>query len=203
MFKMIKGIILDLDGVYFQNGTKNFLDKVSNEFGVNRDLVAKAYLRSSEMQEYKKDRISGDHFWNFFISILGIESSKEKLLKLLALGYEINSLAENLLNILKEKGIKSIICTNNFRERISILNEKFNFVKDFDFVIFSYEFGVLKPELLEKVIEKSGLSPTEILLLDDSEVNINNAKEMGIKAELCKDPSEIKEHLNKFGIKIE
>ncbi len=200
MFKMIKGVILDLDGVYFQNGTKNFLDSVSERFGVNREDVAEIYLKSEEMQQYKKGEIDEEKFWDFFVISLNIESSKEELLEILQEGYEKNPLADEILRRLKKEGINSIICTNNFKERINVLDEKFDFVRDFDLAIFSYDFGMLKPFLLEKVVEKSGLKSEEILLLDDGKGIIDGAKEMNFNAELCEHPEEVLSKLEKYNI---
>lgn len=199
----IKGVILDLDGVYFQDGTKNFLDNVALKFGVSRDKVADLYLKSDEMMKYKRGEIDRETFWNFFINELGIESTMEELLNILQEGYNQNPIARNILHVLKKDGIKSIICTNNFRERINVLNQKFNFVDDFDLTIFSYDFGMLKPDLISKVIETSGLKPEEILFLDDSEKNVEGAKKLGVIAEVCENPLDVEKHLSKHGIKFE
>jgi HAD superfamily hydrolase (TIGR01509 family) len=199
----IKGIILDLDGVYFQEGTKNFLDNVSLKFNISRDKVANLYLKSDEMMKYKRGEIKGKDFWNFFINQLEIKSNMKELLDILQKGYNLNPLAEKILHILKKDRIKPIICTNNFKERIDILNQRFNFLNDFALTIFSYDFGILKPELISKVIENSGLNPEEILFLDDSEKNIEGARKLGVISEICEDPQDVAKHLIKHGIKIE
>nr|WP_321407093.1 HAD family phosphatase [uncultured Carboxylicivirga sp.] len=51
---------------------------------------------------------------------------------------------------------------------------------------YSYELGCSKPEkcAFEKVIELSGLKPETTLFLDDSEVNLKAAEELGFKTQL-------------------
>lgn len=34
---MIKAVAFDLDGLYFKNGTENFIKNVSEKFGVRRE----------------------------------------------------------------------------------------------------------------------------------------------------------------------
>lgn len=199
----IKAVILDLDGVYFKEGTKNFLDSVAEKFGVSREKVASLYLKSEEMMEYKKGKMQGKDFWDFFITELNIKSNMQEFLELLQRGYNLNPLAEKILHVLKKDGVKPIICTNNFKERIRVLNERFDFVKDFALAIFSYDFGILKPELILNVIENSGLKPEEILFLDDSEKNVEGARKFGVISERCETPEDVERHLIKHGIKME
>ena len=199
---MIKGIIFDLDGVYFKNGTKNFLDTVSLKFKVDRDKVAQVYLESDKMQEYKKGKISGKEYWNWIIAELEIESTMQELLGILEEGYEINDQAKEILKKIKSKQIKSIMCSNNFKERIELLINKFDFQKDFDYSILSYNYGIIKPELLNKVIEETNFEAKEIILIDNGEEIINSAKEKGFKIILCEDSDKIEDYLNEIGVNI-
>ncbi len=196
---MIKGIIFDLDGVYFINGKENFIKNISSKFKVDIELVKDVFLRSKEMQEYKEGKISGDEFWNYAINKWKIKSTPNNILKIMQDGYEIN---KSTIKLMKElgKSIKFIICSNNFRERVRILDEKFSFLKNFDYAIFSYDYGIRKPKLLEKVQGVTKLNPNEILVLDDSKENIDGAKKLGFLTILCEDASKIEEYLKKFGI---
>jgi len=199
---MVKGIIFDLDGVYFVGGTTNFLDNVSSKFGLDRDKVLQVYLKSDKMQQYKRGEISGEEFWSWAIEELGIDSTKQELLDILGEGYEVNPLTTELLQKVRAQGIKAIICTNNFRERIELLESRFNFQKDFDHVVLSYKHGILKPDLLTKVEEISGFAPEDILIIDDGEDIIQSAKERGYQTILCEDSSKIPEYLKEKGLDI-
>jgi len=188
---MIRGFIFDLDGVYFQRGTENFMKNVVEKFGANEDKLNFAYKKSEKMKKYKRGEISGDEFWGWFCEHLWIDSNKEELLEILVSGYFVNPLAPLLMQKLRAKGIKLIICSNNFRERIENLDKKFDFLKNFDFVVFSYEYGILKPELLKKVVEVTGFEFNEIFLADDGEDNIRAAKEIGFEAVYCDKPENL------------
>lgn len=197
---MIKGIIFDLDGVYFKNGKKNFVENVSSKFGVDKTLVEQVFLKSKEMDQYKEGKLSGDEFWNYAIKEWKISSTPKELLKVLQQGYETNALAIDLIHKVKSKGIKAIICSNNFKERIQVLDERFGFLKDFDAIILSYEYKKLKPDLLRVVPEKAKLPVEEILVIDDSEKNIDGAKQLGFQTILCEDADRLIEYLEELKI---
>ena len=93
-------------------------------------------------------------------------------------------------------------CSNNFKERINVLDKRFNFLKDIDIAVFSYLEGVRKPELLSCVIKKTRLSPKEILFLDDHKSFVISARLVGFNAIHCNDPMKIEEYLAQAGIRI-
>ncbi len=192
---MIKGMVFDLDGVYFKNGTKNFLENLSSRYGVSLENAREVYLKSNLMKSYKKGEISGKEFWDWAIKQWGVDATQKEILKLLEEGYEINPKALKIIQKIRKEGIKAIICSNNFKERINVLEKRFNFQKDFDYVILSYKHRILKPGLMEKIVEKTKMKPGEIVIIDDSEDTIKAAKELGYKTILCKDPDRLEEYI--------
>lgn len=200
---MIKGIVFDLDGVYFQNGKKNFVKSVAKKFNISMDDVADFFLESDLMRRYKKGEIKGEEFWNNAIKLWEIKAAPQELLEILKNGYEINNYTKTLIQKIRKRGIKAIICSNNFPERIRALNEKFYFLDDFDFIIFSYENRVLKPQLFAKIPEVTHFSEEEIVIIDDNVDLINKAKEMGFKTILCNDPGKIGTELERYNIFVD
>lgn len=196
---MIKGIIFDLDGVYFKNGKSNFIKNLGLR-GVSEDKAKEVFLKSDLMQKYKEGKVSGEEFWSWAAKMWNLKLTPKELVMLLQKGYEINEKALPLIKKLKNKGVKLIICSNNFKERIETLDERFNFIKDFDYSILSYEFGLLKPELFKKIKEKTGFDNSEVLILDDGANLINGAKKDGFQAILCEDPDKVEEYLKKFKV---
>ena len=55
---MIKGIIFDLNGVYFKNGKSNFIENISLKFKIDEEHVKDVFLRSDEMKRYKEGKIT-------------------------------------------------------------------------------------------------------------------------------------------------
>ncbi|MBI3031854.1 HAD hydrolase-like protein [Candidatus Woesearchaeota archaeon] len=197
---MIKAIVFDLDGVYFQNGKQNFIRNVSGKFNIDRNIVADIFLKSNLMTKCKRGEINGDEFWKNAIKIWKIKSTPEELIGILKEGYEVNYSAKKLIQKIRNMRIKAIICSNNFPDRIEALNEKFNFLKDFDFVILSYRYNMLKPELFKKIPEITNFSEEEVIIIDDSADLIKKAKEIGFNTILCDEPDKIAMELEKYGI---
>lgn len=194
---MIKVVTFDLDGVYFLNGKSNFIINLG-KLGVSEEEVKRVFLKSEQMNEkYKRRLMTGEKFWSWAISEWKIPTSVEQIVNLLISGYEVNKQAEELVLRVRQKGIKTAICSNNFPERIEGLNKKFDFLKNFDIVVLSYEIGSVKPErkIFEELIRRSGVKPEEILYSDDGADKVEATKELSINAFLYRDFSDFEDHL--------
>lgn len=83
---------------------------------------------------------------------------------------------------------QTAILSNSFvgaREREQAI---YHFDEICDFIIYSHEVGMSKPDLriYDLTCERLGLSPTEVILLDDYQASIEAACEFGIKGILFK-----------------
>jgi HAD superfamily hydrolase (TIGR01509 family) len=186
----MKAVILDLDGVYFSGGKERFISYVSG-LGVSEEMVREVYLKSDMMIKYKQGLIDGKKFWDYAINEWRLKKTRQELLNILQDGYELNPKKKEIMKILKDNSLKKIICTNNFPDRIRILDDRFGFLEEFDFKIFSYEHKMLKPELLSLVSKIIGIENNEILYFDDSQTNIDYAKKLGMNAIFIEEPTRV------------
>src|SRR3989338_10027495 len=232
---MIKAVIFDLDGVYFSDSATNkFIDAISLKFKVDAEDIKKIFPKSDIMYEYRKGNISGEKFWQDTIETWtsnqkqiknnhAKDNQKKRVLKeifdILKKVYTINESVKNAVMKLRKKGILTIACSNNFKERVDALEEKFRFLKEFDFCFMSYEHHMLKPELFEKVFEhinlnnrgnersecdsKNRIAKNEILIIDDGKRITDAAKQMGFKIILCEDADKIDEYIRDAGISLD
>jgi len=83
------------------------------------------------------------------------------------------------LNLLREKGIKNALVTNNSQKNVSFLLEKFNL--EFDCII-CRESGLWKPSGAPflAALEKLGLKKEECCVVGDSHFDVKAANEAGI-----------------------
>jgi HAD superfamily hydrolase (TIGR01509 family) len=186
----MKAVILDLDGVYFSGGKERFISYVSG-LGVSEEMVREVYLKSDMMIKYKQGLIDGKKFWDYAINEWRLKKTRQELLNILQDGYELNPKKKEIMKILKDNSLKKIICTNNFPDRIRILDDRFDFLEEFDFKIFSYEHKMLKPGLLSLVSKIIGIENNEILYFDDSQTNIDYAKKLGMNAIFIEEPTRV------------
>jgi putative hydrolase of the HAD superfamily len=102
------------------------------------------------------------------------------------------------------KGLQLYALTDNIREIISYLKDKYEFWKYFNGIICSAEVGFLKPskEIYTCLLEEHSLDPSETLFLDDIDKNVQGAKKVGIHALKFINAAECKKDLRKFKISL-
>ena|SRR3989344_1042406 len=195
---MMKAVTFDLDGVYFtpqsfKNFKANLPKKVMDEYKLNWVLY-----KSPEMLNFKMGKMEENEYWDFVRKELGVELNNSEIFKLLRDSYEVNPEVKEYVNEVKAKGLKTCICSNNFVTRIRELNSKFDFLKDFDVKVLSYEVGIMKPEkgIFEVLIKQSGVKPEEIVYADDDESKLQGAIDLGINAFVYEGFEKFKEKVN-------
>ena len=107
--------------------------------------------------------------------------------------------------MLKDKGLRLFILSNNFEERASYYNDHFPFLQElFDNVYYSWQTGFKKPDpkCFERIFQETGLLPQECIFFDDSERNIEVAQGLGMKAYLFSTLEEMKNILKFEGLDI-
>ncbi len=104
--------------------------------------------------------------------------------------YELRDGVDGFHDYLREQRIALGAATNTWPERVAYIGEKFGFGKDFDVEVYSYEIRKKKndPEFIGLIIEKtglriSGIKGEEIVLFDDDQQVLSNARQFGIRAE--------------------
>lgn len=200
---MIKAITFDLDGVYFVNGKENFIKNLGTKYGIGEDEAKRVFLKSDEMNKlYKVGMMTDEEFWTFAAKEWKINADWQELPKLMIEGYEVDEKVVETVRQVRKNGYKTLICSSNFPARINGLQEKFQFLNDFDAKALSYEVGVNKPDkrLYEELIKKSGFVASEIVYSDDDEERAKVAKETGLCAFVYENFELFMDELKKLGV---
>lgn len=200
---MIKAICFDLDGVYFTSDSFPRFIKSISDLTTKNDSV-EFVLKGEMMKEFKRGNITENQYWNYVREQLSIDTSNDVIFNLLRDSYEVNEDIINYINELRLGGLSTCICSNNFETRVRVLNEKFNFLKDFDVDILSYQVRLLKPsiDIFKELLYKSNCSPDEIVVVDDDAEQLKGARELGINTFEYTDLYALKQKLNKLGVRI-
>lgn len=186
---MIRLVVFDLDGGYFKEGNNTLAKDVADKWALDLDFVKEVLFELAAKEggynELKTGSIKPQKYWSWLLKTLGIQgkAAKEDLLTLIIKKYQPNPGAKSLLQRLKNKKIQSAICSNNWKDNIDALQKKFHFLNDFDFAVFSYEIGAMKPnnKIYEELIKVSKLRPEEIIYSDDKEENLRAAEKIGMQ----------------------
>lgn len=177
----IKAIVFDLDGVYFNKGKAEFLSSLTR-YGVEEASAKSVFLTSQQMADYKLGKINDDEFWAWAESQWNTGLSSHELIELMLDGYAIDERVMQLVQTVRCKGYKTLICSNNFPARIQGLERKFGFLQQFDTAVFSYQVHAAKPstEIFAELLRRSGCQPQEIVYADDKSTALTGAKDLGI-----------------------
>ena len=175
-------IIFDLGGVYFYDGTARAMAVINKKYYIDENLLSKSFY-GDEGILYRKNKITHDVFWDMAKKRWGIEHVETcELSQIWYDGYAPNDEVVELVLHLKLKGYEIFYMSGSTRERVVFLEEKYNFLKNFDDGVFSFDIGARKPELEHylAVLSKTSNAPNNCIFIDDCKNNLLPAKGLGI-----------------------
>jgi epoxide hydrolase-like predicted phosphatase len=103
---------------------------------------------------------------------------------------------------LQKNGYRTAVLSNTELPAMEYFHEQRH--KMFDVPVFSCLEGVKKPDgkIYELTLEKLGSKPRQSVFIDDKQEYIDGAKEVGINTVLFQNIDQIKDELNRLGVKI-
>lgn len=189
---MIKAITFDLDGVYF----------TADSFAQFKQSLGVSSFNDDYLTQFKKGELTEDQFWDLARKELNFNLTNQEIFNLLKNSYQVNQNVVDTVKKVRSLGAKTCICTNNFPTRINALNQKFNFLADFNVVVLSYQIGAVKPDpkIFQTLITRSGCLPSEIFYADDKQTNVDSALSLGINAFVYTGFEDFVNKLKTFGL---
>jgi len=146
---MIKTIIIDLGGVYFENGTKIALSEIYKLVKVPTEKVDEIFCGYPKKEGwlYRRGKITKKKFWNAAIKKLKIDKKLvPKLQEIWNSSYKPMKGIKEVVAKLREN-YKVIAFSGNIKERVEYLNKKYGLYKDFDDFVLSFRVGFTKREI--------------------------------------------------------
>lgn len=108
-----------------------------------------------------------------------------------------------VLEALGARGEQQLLALTNFSaETYPIAQDRYPFLARFEDVLVSGVVGLKKPDprIYRMLLERHGLSPQEVLFIDDQERNILAAAKLGMSTVHCQDPAAIAGALRRHGL---
>jgi len=199
---MIKTILIDLGGVYFEEGTGKATKEIYKLIHKPNQVIDEVF-KSEPRKEgflYRKGKMTKQEFWNKAKEKLGVDDVS-KLRELWFSSYTYIEGMKEIILKLREK-YKIVVCSGNIKERVDYLDDKYDFKKNFDEFFLSYEVGFHKwePEFYKILAQR--YNPKESIYIDDGHSLIDIAKNQGFNTILFKNPQQLIQALRDFNVKI-
>ncbi|MCW8824781.1 MAG: HAD family phosphatase [Ignavibacteriaceae bacterium] len=174
-------IVFDLGNVLIPFDFKKALiklDQVENGLGDRFNNFFKANYNLH--REFEKGKISDQDFIKRMLTIVDHKIDESTFCKYYADIFSLNEDVISLLPVLK-KNYKLFLLSNTDSIHKKYGWEKYEFLKNFDRLILSFEVGWVKPEekIYRAVEEASGFSSQEHLFIDDIQEYVDGAKNIG------------------------
>jgi len=193
-------IIFDLGGVTLSWSSDLFL---SHNFN-NKEQYDTAYnyiLNTPLWAELDKGTVSH----NDSVKIASKESgfSEKTVEKLINAIPDVLLPIDETLDIIKElkgKGHKLYVLSNMSLRAADEIEKKYNFWDLFDGIMFSSRVKMIKPdnEIFLHILEKYNLNVNDSVFIDDTEINVKAAQNLGFKTVHFKTPSQCEQELKKL-----
>ena len=182
---MFKAVIFDYGCVISTEQVKHEIEAMVDLIKISEDTF-KSYYYQYRL-EYDRG-ISGEEYWNKVLSACKVDYDQELIVKLINHDLKswtvTNQAMLDWAEGLKKNGYKLGIISNMPKDILKYMRENFSWLKNklFDTVIFSCDLRICKPDPLiyRQCLDNLDLSPVECLFIDDSEINIQAAKEIGL-----------------------
>jgi HAD superfamily hydrolase (TIGR01509 family) len=205
----IRTIIFDFGGVLFTDGTWAAIKKLINTLHLNEnqcEILEECFSNKSGSlaQLIRMGLITLDEFLNKIIIKLGLPDSKKKLIKHIWFSsYVPNYKMKKILKQLSKK-YKLVAFSGNVKERIKYIQKRYDFLKYFDDMIFSFDYKRSKKELelYHELLNHIDCEPSEAILIDNSWGNINRAKKVGLNGIFYSYTKQLFENLKEFEVRL-
>lgn len=201
---MIKAVVFDLAEVYLQ-GFFGIEERLESIVGSSEKVIAEK-VRGEPLVLLFKGRITEEEYWNRVKKRGGWKVDIEQFKKAVRENFvEINGTRE-ILEVLSDGDYKLSLISDHVKEWIEFCEEKFDYHKLFDEIVYSFEDDVsaLKTDgkPFEIMLERLSLRSEQCLFIDDLGKNLEVARNMGMKEIQFQNAEQLKKNLQKHSINL-
>jgi epoxide hydrolase-like predicted phosphatase len=199
----IKSVIFDWGGVLIDDPAPGLIQHCAKAMKVSKEDYIKAHIKFEA--DFQKGLIREDVFWEQICSELSVP--KPNIPSLWAEAFEVAYVPRNgmfsMAASLQENGYRTAVLSNT--EVPAMQHFHLHRYEMFDVPVFSCLEGVKKPDrkIYELTLKKLDSQPEQAIFIDDKQEYIDGAKDIGINTVLFQDIDQVKDELNRLGVKIE
>jgi putative hydrolase of the HAD superfamily len=182
----IRAVIFDYGEVLCYRPSEEEFRRMAKVFGADANSFQP--LWDKNRGAFDRGDITAEAYWTALAEDAGVEIDREQLDLLCRWDVEmwsrVNLEMVRWLGLLRQGGIKTGLLSNMHPAMITYLRENFDWLELFNFVTFSAEVRLIKPDpaIYEHTLRGLGVRAKETLFVDDREINVLAARELGIHA---------------------
>ena len=197
----IGGVVIDLD---FHDARSTFESEFSMDPGTFSELTRSGYTGEvlSVTEKAMIGVIGADDYLRAFqngckrpVPLETVQRLRESML-----GPERPEMLELLDQLRKQVAIAAFTNTMALHWDLLTNAKRYRFPRLFQTIFASHLLGDAKPrvEAFKKVLNALSVSPEEVVFIDDSEVNVSGASQLGIKGIVFKSPVSLRAELGNY-----
>lgn len=203
--KRIKNVVFDIGGVLADYRLKEFLFAK----GFDGDMIKrilKASIMSPYWGQFERGELTEEETLKAFASLdPEIEEELYRAYSSVEGMLSIRDFAIPLVKKLKASGLNVYYLSNYSKKAYDECGESLAFMEYMDGGIVSFKVGKTKPdpEMYKLFLKEYALKPEECIFVDDTEENVDIAKELGFNGVVYISYEDLRSKLLGFGIEIE
>ncbi len=142
----------------------------------------------ADRHAYDEGKLSGVAFWQKFLRDAELDVGPEVFAELNRQDARMWTTQNPVMVAwqarLREHGLRTAILSNMGDSVLESIKREFQWIENFDVLVWSYQLRLAKPdpEIYLYTLQKLGTRPDETLFLDDKQINIDAAHDLGIQA---------------------
>lgn len=181
----IRALLFDADGVVQHSNNNDLPVRLERILGFtpgNLDTFTR------EVFDVERPALAGQaDFAEMLVPVVarwGAQHAAEKLAAEWWCSIQTDQAVLALIGRLRQRGFLCALATNQQRYRARYMDETLSYNTMFDRSFYSYQLGLVKPDLryFKAIVAELALAPEDILFIDDAERNVAAAREAGLQA---------------------
>lgn len=201
-----KAVIFDYGEVLCHKPTSEEIARLAGFFEVDVERLPAMWSRNRG--PFDRGDLTAEAYWSMVAEEAGVHLSAIQLDQIcaldLAMWSSINLPMIEWTRQLRAHGFRVGLLSNMHLDMVAHCRKQFSWLKGFDFLTFSGEVRLIKPDpaIYKHTLEGLKVRASETLFLDDRDLNVQGARAVGIRAIQFQSVSKLRDELRTIGFPV-